>query len=129
MPVTSESSGSGGGPPQESHAEQAYTDAAAIFKALGHPLRVRIVCGLLKESCTQTRIAESLDLPQSTVAQHLDVLRRIGIVEGKRDGAEVVLRVADGRIPELLRAVCREEAVPTFGWESEKSSAVDQAPR
>ena len=86
MFVTSESNGPSAGSHQGSHSEQAYKDAAAIFKALGHPLRVRIVCGLLKEPCTQTRIAGSLDVPQSTVAQHVDVLRRMGILEGKRDG-------------------------------------------
>jgi uncharacterized membrane protein YedE/YeeE/DNA-binding transcriptional ArsR family regulator len=101
------------------HAEEDYDEAASIFKALGHPLRVKIVCGLLSQPCTQTHIAASLGLPQSSIAQHLDVLRRKRIVEGTRHGTEVKLRVIDARIPGVLRSVCRTgQQVPFLDWES-----------
>lgn len=127
--METEVSGQGGGSDRGAHSISEYADAAAIFKALGHPLRVRIVCGLLRESCTQTRIAGCLGLPQSTVAQHVEVLRRIAIVEGRRIGAEVVLHVIDGRVSALLRAVCSKGAIPTVEWEGSRSPSSDPDPR
>jgi ArsR family transcriptional regulator len=88
-------------------------DAARLFKALGHPLRLRIVCGLLRQTCTQTEIASCLGLPQSSVAQHLAVLRRAGLVEGRRSGNEVILCVADPRAGALLHLLCPEGAPAT----------------
>jgi len=105
------------------HAEAEYLSASRIFKALGHPLRVKIVCGLLREPCTQTHISSSLGLPQSTVAQHLSVLRREGIVRGDRDrGAEVVLRVIDPRVPVLFRCMCDSDGLPELDWNQARAS-------
>lgn len=54
---------------------------ARIAKALGHPARVRIVRMLLAQpACSGGHIFDSLPLAQSTVSQHLKVLREAGIV-------------------------------------------------
>ncbi len=110
------------GGPTPSHSDADYAEAAHLMKALGHPLRVKIICGLLRETCTQTRISACLGVPQSSVAQHLDVLRRLGIVVGERAGTEVVLRVADPRVPAVLKAACKKgEGVPELDWEAARS--------
>ena len=58
-----------------------------LCKALGHPVRVRIVRLLLSiDSCFCGDIVESLPLAQSTVSQHLKVLKDAGIVVGTIDG-------------------------------------------
>ena len=80
--------------------------AADLLKALGHPLRLRIVCGLLQRPLTQTEIACCLGLPQSSVAQHLAVLRRAGLVDGRRSANQVILGIADPRAEAVLRALC-----------------------
>jgi ArsR family transcriptional regulator len=98
-------------------ADRGYEAAARVFRALGHPLRVKIVCGLLGNPATQTQIAASLGLPQSSATQHVNVLRQNGIVEGSRNGTEVFLRITDRRIPGLLQAVGSAEAsTPIFDW-------------
>ena len=57
-----------------------------LCKALGHPVRVRIVRLLLSiDSCFCGDIVESLPLAQSTVSQHLKVLKNAGIVVGTID--------------------------------------------
>jgi ArsR family transcriptional regulator len=99
------------------HTDAEYEEVAGILKALGHPLRVKIVCGLLKKACTQTHISLSLDIPQSSVAQHVDVLRRAGIVRGERSGTEVVLSVDDKRAAKILRSACRRGETPALEWE------------
>ncbi|HPJ71838.1 MAG TPA: metalloregulator ArsR/SmtB family transcription factor, partial [bacterium] len=46
-----------------------------LLKALGHPVRLKIVDGLMSHSCNVGEIVDGLGLPQSTVSQHLAVLR------------------------------------------------------
>ena len=66
---------------------------AEILKVLGHPVRLKIVAGLLSESCNVKKIWECLELPQATVSQHLALLKNKGIIEGRRDGVEVFYKV------------------------------------
>jgi len=75
-------------PPSESvHFENPDDELAAIAKALGHPMRVRILRLLLeREECVCGDIVDQLPLAQSTVSQHLKVLREAGLVHGEIDG-------------------------------------------
>jgi len=57
---------------------------AAIAKALGHPARVRIVKLLLaKRACIGCDIVEDVGLAQSTVSEHLRILKAAGIITGE----------------------------------------------
>ncbi len=66
---------------------------AEILKVLGHPVRLKIVAGLMSQSCNVKKIWECLELPQATVSQHLALLKNKGIIQGKRDGVEVFYQV------------------------------------
>src|SRR5258708_40134405 len=70
-----------------SHDDEAL---ARLAQALGHPARVAIV-RLLKDrqSCICGEIVESLPLAQSTVSQHLKILKDAGWVQGEVDGPRV----------------------------------------
>ena len=60
---------------------------AAYCKALGHPARVQIVRLLMTvETCVCGDIVEKLPLAQSTVSQHLKILKDTGLVKGEIDG-------------------------------------------
>lgn len=60
---------------------------AAYCKALGHPTRVQIVRLLMSvETCVCGDIVEKLPLAQSTVSQHLKILKDAGLVKGEIDG-------------------------------------------
>lgn len=60
---------------------------ARMCKAVGHPARVRIVRMLLTvDTCVCGDIVDRLPLAQSTVSQHLKVLKDAGIVVGTIDG-------------------------------------------
>ena len=55
--------------------------AAAIFRALGNPARVRIVTELAKRNaCLTGDLVDVLPLAQSTVSQHIKVLKEAGII-------------------------------------------------
>jgi ArsR family transcriptional regulator len=63
---------------------------ARLCKALSHPVRVRIVRLLLSvETCVCGDLVDELPLAQSTVSQHLKVLKDAGVVEGVIEGPRV----------------------------------------
>lgn len=69
--------------------EGAAADAelAALAKALGHPARVQILRLLVRrENCICGDIVAELDLAQSTVSQHLKVLKEAGLIRGEIEG-------------------------------------------
>ncbi len=64
-----------------------HAELAALCKALGHPARVRIVEHLAGVGCCMCGcIVENLPLAQSTVSQHLKVLKEAGLVRGTLEG-------------------------------------------
>jgi DNA-binding transcriptional ArsR family regulator len=66
---------------------EADAELAALAKALGHSARVRILRLLVRrESCICGDIVEELALAQSTVSQHLKVLREVGLIRGEIEG-------------------------------------------
>lgn len=90
-------------------------EASELFKALAHPLRIKLICGLIKEPCTQAQIGRTLNIPVSSLAQHLTVLKRIGIVFAKRDkGPEQILYVVDERVPQIFEVVCRGQNIQEY---------------
>jgi ArsR family transcriptional regulator, arsenate/arsenite/antimonite-responsive transcriptional repressor len=69
---------------------EADEELAALAKALGHPARVRILRMLTRrEGCICGDIVDELDLAQSTVSQHLKVLKDVGLIRGDVDGPRV----------------------------------------
>lgn len=89
---------------------KSYTEAAEILKALAHPVRLCIVRGLLeKEHCNVSYMQECLNLPQSTVSQHLQKLRSVGIVETDRNGLEVNYSIKDEKVRKLIGIFFEEE--------------------
>lgn len=69
---------------------EADEELAALGKALGHPARVQILRILArKDACVCGDIVEELPLAQSTVSQHLKVLKDAGLIRGDVDGPRV----------------------------------------
>jgi len=65
-------------------------ELATLAKALGHPARVKILRLLIrKNTCVCGDIVDELPLAQSTVSQHLKVLKDAGLVRGDVDGPRV----------------------------------------
>jgi DNA-binding transcriptional ArsR family regulator len=78
---------------------------AEILKVLGHPVRLKIVAGLMSQSCNVKKIWECLELPQATVSQHLALLKNKGVIEGKRDGVEVYYQVTSEAARKIVEAL------------------------
>lgn len=86
-----------------------YEDVAEILKVLAHPVRLCIVKNLLeKGSCNVTNIHSCLGMPQSTISQHLQKLKGIGIIKGERNGLEIVYEVVDKRVEGIIKSLISE---------------------
>jgi len=60
---------------------------ARMLKALGNPIRFQIMEYLASnQSCITNDIVHTLPLAQSTVSQHLKVLREAGLIDGETEG-------------------------------------------
>lgn len=56
-----------------------------------------------KNSCNVSFMQECLDMPQSTISQHLQKLRSVGIIEGERNGLEVNYKIKDKKVEEIIK--------------------------
>ena len=65
-------------------------ELAKLAKAIGHPARVRILRLLSrKEARVCSQIVDELPLAQSTVSEHLRILKEAGLVRSAEDGARI----------------------------------------
>ncbi len=75
---------------------------AEFFKALAHPLRIRILDELRRGEVGVNDLCTRLDVEQSTLSQQLAVLRTRGLVVGRKDAQSVLYSVRDPEIFKLL---------------------------
>ena len=87
-----------------------YEEQAALLKALAHPIRLRIIHGLLRMGCRNVKCMEAyIGMSQSSISQHLQKLRTVGAVSAERCGNEVYYQVKSHRLAELVAALTGEE--------------------
>jgi ArsR family transcriptional regulator len=77
---------------------------ANLFRVLGHPARVRILELLREGERSVGTLQAELGLDSGGTSQHLAALRRIGLVESRREGTSVFYRVDDETVFDLLEA-------------------------
>ena len=86
--------------------EMAYAQRAELLKALSHPLRLRIVRGLLINGCRNVGcMEEHTGQSQSCISQHLMRLKAAGIVKCERTGNEVYYEVANPEAAAVIAAL------------------------
>ena len=90
------------GSPRPEDAERLWQFKAEFFKALGNPLRVRILELLRSGPLSVTQIQEATGTPASSVSQQLAVLRGQRILATERRGTTIIYSVADAELFELL---------------------------
>jgi ArsR family transcriptional regulator len=79
---------------------------AKLSWALAHPARVRIVRLLLsRTSCMCGEIVEEMPLAQSTVSQHLKILKETGLVQGEVDGPRVCYCINPNAMAKLKKLI------------------------
>jgi len=85
---------------------QKYYYQANIAKSIAHPVRLEIINMLLKEKkqCV-CMITEKLNVSQSAVSKHLDVLKKSEIVDSEKDGLRVWYFIKNKEISVIMKAL------------------------
>lgn len=76
-----------------------------IFKALADETRLRILKLLQEGEVCVCELMEVLGMPQSTVSRHMSVLRRAGLVQGRREGKWVHYRLEPSFNPHAPKVI------------------------
>ena len=79
---------------------------ARRFRALGDPLRVRMLDLLRGQELSVTALADRLDAGQQNVSKHLAVLVDAGMLARRKDGTHAYYRIADEGVFTLCEQVC-----------------------
>ncbi len=82
--------------------DQTAEDLAQLAWAVAHPARVRIVRLLInRKTCVCGEIVGQLPLAQSTVSQHLKILKQSGLIQGEVDGPKVCYCINRDKLKQL----------------------------
>jgi ArsR family transcriptional regulator len=93
---------------------------AAVFKALGHPSRLRIIGALGKGERCVCELREAVGADMSTVSRHLAVLRNAGLIVGEKRGLWVWYTLCCPCVMDFLK--CVESVCPAEGKKRRKKS-------
>ena len=77
-------------------------EIAKLLKAMGHPVRVLILQIIRKSQCNVTSLEKALKISQSSVSQHLRILRQAGLIKPMRQGKDICYSLIDERIGAIL---------------------------
>ncbi len=86
---------------------------ARYFRVLGDPTRLRLLEALLEGQHTVSQLMAIVNAPQSRISNHLACLKWCGLVTSERRGREVVYRITDPRVRQVLelsRALSEEHS-------------------
>lgn len=73
-----------------------------IFKALGHPIRIKIVRSLRNGPLCVCTINDNVDFSQSNLSQHLKILKDAGVLKSEKDGLKIMYSIKDEEIKNIL---------------------------
>jgi DNA-binding transcriptional ArsR family regulator len=82
------------------------------FKALAEPSRLAILSALHEGELSVSALVRDTGLGQANVSKHLDVLRRHGFVERRRDGLNAFYRLAGRDVFRICDIMCRPPHSP-----------------
>lgn len=78
-----------------------------MLRAMGHPLRLRVIALLCQHEATVGEMAEQLDASQAIMSQQLRILRMSGLVNVTREGGFAYYRLAVPHLKQMIR--CMEQ--------------------
>jgi DNA-binding transcriptional ArsR family regulator len=96
----------GAKPPRPLMTREALELVAARFRAMGEPLRLRILQQLETRERSVSALAESLGATQPNVSKHLKVLQEAGLLKRRQQGNSAFYAIADPMVLELCEMIC-----------------------
>lgn len=92
--------------------ERAADQASVLLKALSNRHRLLIICQLIDGERSVGELAEFLSLRDSTVSQHLALLRKDGLVASRRDAQTIFYSIASEPAREVLKTLYQAFCAP-----------------
>lgn len=83
-----------------------YQQIADLLRAMAHPLRLQMLLGLCQNECNVNKVWQRLNISQPLASQHLNRMRRAGLVTTERRGKEICYNVTDVRVRAILNRFC-----------------------
>lgn len=83
-------------------ARASFDAAGDLLRALAAPVRIAIVLQLREQARCVHELVHVLDVPQPLVSQHLRILKAAGVVDGVRSGREVLYRLVDHHLADIV---------------------------
>ena len=108
-----------------------YEKQAQLFRALSHPVRLRIMDILARQEACVCHLTAILDQRQPYVSQQLATLRDAGLVADRREGTLIYYRLADEHLAKLLgegRAVVEDLGGDGLAFPAVPQQALDNCP-
>lgn len=87
-----------------------FDSVAAYFSVLSEPTRLKIMHAVCDAERSVTQIVAATGATQTNVSRHLNLMYRSGVLARRRDGNQILYRVADATMVELCRTVCNRIA-------------------
>ncbi len=83
--------------------DQYFEQTSMVFKALSHPLRLKVLCVLdgNGEVAVQEIVAAT-GASQSNISQHLSIMKGKGVIKARKEGNRVLYQLCDSRMIALF---------------------------
>lgn len=92
---------------------------ASLLKAMSNPARLIILCQIAEGERSVGQLERAVGLSQSSISQHLAVLRAQAVVSGRRAGQTVLYSLASSEVAALMSTLhavfCKESPTPGIG--------------
>ncbi|WP_457145114.1 ArsR/SmtB family transcription factor [Mycobacterium sp. URHB0021] len=110
MAAQAESHDHGGSPFPDLPSRDVLDTAGDLLRALAAPVRIAIVLQLRGAARCVHELVDALAVPQPLVSQHLRILKAAGVVAGERSGREVMYRLVDHHLADIVVAAVTHAA-------------------
>jgi ArsR family transcriptional regulator len=80
-----------------------FEKGSELLKAIAHPARMEMLVRLKVDGCNVSEIQRNLGLPQSTISQHLRILKNAGVLSSRREGTKVCYTIEKKEVLDIIR--------------------------
>ena len=81
--------------------------AVDFIKKLGNPERLKLLCRLSQGECHVSQLENECGIRQPTLSQQLGILRRGGLIVGRKEGKQIFYRLNDGPVMDIMTILHR----------------------
>ena len=97
---------------QAPYPEEMFDKAAALFRIMSAPMRLRIINALCQGEKNVGELLAHIPTTQPNMSQHLNTLYKGGVLARRREGVQIFYSIANQDIAAICKAVCLSISTP-----------------